>query len=182
MITFIIGAGAGREVKLPSGYELKKTIANLLDIRFELHEQTSGDITIVDALREISKQLSDNANISPYIEEAWHISKALPQAISIDNFLDAHKDNERLALCGKLSIVRAILQAERDSLLFIENKKSDSIPNFAKLEKTWLIPFFQILTENCTKLDLIKRFQELTIIIFNYDRSVEHFLFYALKN
>ncbi len=36
------------------------------------------------------------------VKEAWHIKDALPQAISIYNFIDAHKGNERLVLCVKI--------------------------------------------------------------------------------
>lgn len=180
MITFVIGAGAGQEVNLPTGYELKKAITSLLDINIKRADQLSGDFLIVEALRHLSKEKA--INFRYYFEEARHIFEALPQAISIDNFLDAHKGNDKLALCGKLSIVRAILQAERNSLLFISNKRSNSSLDFQKLEETWLIPFFQIITENCTKNQLIDRFKEINLIIYNYDRCVEHYLYYALKN
>ena len=41
--------------------------------------------------------------------------------------------------------------------------------------------FFQRLTENCSKDDLPERFKHITLIIFNYDRCIEYFIFHALK-
>lgn len=181
---YIIGAGASKEVGLPTGFELKSTIANLLDIRFEWNnDQKFGDYLIAQALKEhVREPNGRNGDINPFLKEAWHIRDALNLAISIDNFIDAHRDNESLSLCGKLSIVRAIIEAEQASLLYFKETRQDSNINFSALENTWLIPFFQSITENCTKEDLRERFKEITLIIFNYDRCVEHFLFNAIIN
>jgi hypothetical protein len=123
-----------------------------------------------------------SGDINPYLHEARHIRDALPQAISIDNFIDAHRDNDKISLCGKLAIVRSILDAEKRSLLYFERSRSGSNINFPRLEKTWYIPFLQLLTENCQKNELIERFKSITLIIFNYDRCIEHFIYYALQN
>ncbi len=40
---FVIGAGASKEANLPTGIELKDKISALLDIRFDWHDQKSGD-------------------------------------------------------------------------------------------------------------------------------------------
>jgi hypothetical protein len=94
-------------------------------------------------------------------------------AISIDNFLDAHKDNNKIVLCGKLAIARSILQGERESLLYFERQGINSTINFNSLEKIWHLPFFQLLTENCSENDLKIRFQSLTVMVLNYDRCIE---------
>lgn len=111
---FIIGAGASKEVNLPTGYELKQTISKLLDIRFEHWNQISGDRLIRNAFELITQQSDGReGDINPYLKESWHIRDALPLAISIDNFIDSQRDNEQIALCGKLGICRAILEAEK---------------------------------------------------------------------
>jgi hypothetical protein len=180
---FIIGAGASKEANLPTGIELKSEISHLLDIRFDNYKQNHGDYLITNALREHVKNPDGrNGDINPFIQEARHIRDALPLAISIDNFIDAHKENEKIALCGKLAIVRSIIKAERRSLLYLDEQRYDSTIRFSSLEETWYVPFFQILTENCEINDLKIRFQATTFIIFNYDRCVEHFLQQALKN
>ncbi|WP_027159932.1 hypothetical protein [Methylobacter luteus] len=182
---FVIGAGASKEANLPTGYELKKEISKILDIRYDDfgHRLDSGDYKIIGALDVLARQPNNRkGDISPYLCHAWHIRDALPQAISIDNFIDAHRDNDKIALCGKLAIVRSILAAEKKSLLYFKQERSESNINFSALENTWYIPFFQLLTENCTKDDLKERFKTITLIIFNYDRCIEHFLFCALQN
>jgi hypothetical protein len=125
---FVIGAGASKEANLPTGYELKSKISKLLDIRFSHgYQQTSGDYVITDALRRLVLNSDGRSgDINPYLHEAWHIRDALPQAISIDNFIDAHRDNDKIALCGKLAIVRSILDAEKT--VFFILKDQESIP------------------------------------------------------
>jgi hypothetical protein len=183
---FVIGAGASKEANLPTGYELKSTISSLLDIQFDSFgtKQKSGDYTIIAALRLLANQLDGNKThiINSYLHEAWHIRDALPQAISIDNFIDTQRDNDKIALCGKLAIVRSILKAEEKSMLYFERQRADSTINFRALEGTWYTPFFQFLTQNCSKNDLKERFKSITLIIFNYDRCIEHFIYYALQN
>jgi hypothetical protein len=106
----------------------------------------------------------------------------MPLAISIDNFIDTEKGNDRLALCAKLAIIKSILEAKRKSLLYINIPKGETTINFASLENTWYLSFFRTLTENCTAEDILERFSDITLIIFNYDRCIEHFLVNALIN
>lgn len=184
---FVVGAGASKEANLPTGYELKSQIANLLDMRYDDFGSRlkHGDATIAEALRSHTVQSDDRSNIddmNSYLVEAWHIRDALPQAISIDNFIDTHRDNDKIALCGKLAIVRSILAAEKRSLLYFEKERRDSTLNFNSLEKTWYIPFFQLLTENCVRGDIEERFKSITLIVFNYDRCIEHYICHALQN
>jgi len=180
---FVIGAGASKEVNIPTGDDLKQIIIRLLDIQQIVIDQLSGDSIISAALNEHVKKADGwvGDRIKPYLEAAWHIRDALPQAISIDNFIDAHKNDDKIALCGKLAIVRSILQSERHSLLFFNKHKSKNI-DYSALEKTWFIPFNQLLTENCCKDVIKERLKSLTFIIFNYDRCFEHFMYYALQN
>ena len=182
---FVVGAGASKEADLPTGYELKSQIARLLDMRFDRwgDRLEHGDYIIMRALKiHVRKPDRLNGDISPYQHEALHIRDALPQAISIDNFIDQNRDNDKIALCGKLAIVRSILDAEKKSLLYIERPTMDPNITFSALEKTWYTRFFQLLTENCGKGDLKDRLKSITLIIFNYDRCIEQFLYYALQN
>ncbi len=87
---FVIGAGASKEVNLPSGEDLKSQISQLLDIRFDAFgsELEHGDHQIVGALKLHVKQPNgQRGDIKPYVHESRHISEALPLAISIDNFI-----------------------------------------------------------------------------------------------
>ena len=185
---YIVGAGASSEANLPTGYELKEKIASLLDIRFERgYTQISGDSYIYNALQiyveklEIQKKEID-LYLQAYLHAARHIRDAMPQAISIDSFIDTHNDDKKIELCGKLAIVRSILNAERNSLLYIDNSNIYNRLNFSSLENTWYASFMMLLTENCTKENLSRRLKSIALIVFNYDRCIEHFLYNSLKN
>ena len=123
-LVLVVGAGASNEVKLPLGSDLKTQIANYLNIKFE-HGFTlvSGDESIVEALRFRARATDDGrGDINPYLSECRKIASAMPQAASIDNFLDAHSKNEIMIYCGKLAIARAILSAEKASSLSVDNR------------------------------------------------------------
>lgn len=179
---FVIGAGASAEAGLPTGDTLKDQISKLLYFKFDFHRLTTGDYHILEALKEISNDSDNTDDVNSYLNEARHISEALPLAISIDNFIDAHRDNTKIATCGKLAIVRSILDAERKSSLYFEYTGRSSNLDLTKIKNTWYIPFFKLLTENCTKDQLKKRLADVTLIIFNYDRCVEHFLINAIES
>ena len=89
----VVGAGASQEAGLPTSVELKISIARDLDIRFKLFEQNSGDRTIAAALQ------SRFRDINPHLHACWKIRDALPQAISIDNFIESHRRDEKVGFC-----------------------------------------------------------------------------------
>ncbi len=177
--TFILGAGASYELGFPLGDQLKGQIADLLNILFQHGSYpVSGDDQIVDVLRmRAADQGSRNWN--HLLSKAWQIRDALPGALSIDNVLDAHSSDQDLVYCGKLAICKAILSAERTSKLFGERRIHEATI-FQKVAGTYLIPFFQMLTEGVRKESIAEAFENLSVITFNYDRSLERFLPEAL--
>ena len=179
----IVGAGASKEAKVPTGNELKQNIANSLDIRFAHGvQQISGHPYIYNALREAIKRNGASASdIELYLRTAWRIRDAMPQAISIDHFIDAHQGDQKLELCGKLAIVQSILQAERNSSLFFEIEEGSRTLDYRSLEETWFNRFMQLLTENCRVNQLEQRLSTIAFIVFNYDRCIEHFLYHSLQ-
>ena len=182
--TFVVGAGASNEAGLPTGRELTATIAGMIDIKFD-HDltQISGDHVIYEALREhVRGEDGGDGDIYDYQQAGWFIRDAMPQASSIDSFIDTHQDNEKVKLCGKLAIVRSILAEERNSHLFFDDRNPDAKLNFESIEETWYNTFFQMLVVGCTKDNLRNLFNNVSFIIFNYDRCVEHFLFNAVQN
>ena len=106
----------------------------------------------------------------------------MPQAISIDNFIDSHAGEAMIATCGKLAIAKAILSAEANSSLTVDRRNVYKKLDFEKNAKTWFNGFFQLLTENCRVDDLPARLRSIGVITFNYDRCLEHFLFHSLQN
>ena len=180
----VVGAGASKEVGLPTGNELTDTIADKVDIKFrDFNEQFSGDCEITSALRFHARDVDGRpGDINSYLHACWRIRDAMPQAISIDSFVDDHQGDEMIELCGKLAIVRSILEAEQKSLLFFDPHQRNAKPNFNRLQETWYNSFMQLLTERCRKENIDQRLEGVSFIIFNYDRCIEHFLFHALQN
>lgn len=180
---YVIGAGASAEVGLPTGEELKERISELFDMRFGgFGTLESGDDKILEALKlHVIKTTGNKKNLQSFVDTARHIRDGLPLAISIDNFIDTHRDNEKIALCGKLAIVCSILEAENKSDLNFDRLKANANINFNSIADTWYISFFKLLTENCKKNELCDRFKDITLIVFNYDRCIEHFLYNALQ-
>lgn len=187
---FIVGAGASCEAGLPSGEALKQRIAALLDIRFPDHDgyQASGDERITQALRDHIRSANENS-INPYLQKAWRIRDVVPPAaISIDNYLDAHRGDKAMELCGKLAIVKAILDAEHDSL-FQKVEADEDMQDLWEIDQfdlralagTWYLGFFQMLTENIARAEIESVFDNVSIITFNYDRCIERFLPQALS-
>lgn len=176
---YIIGAGASHEVDLPVGNVLKDNIAQILRMQFEHGSFKDGNYDLYQAFRRHTGNNSKETN--EYLEACRHIRNSMPLAISIDNFIDSDRGNEKLALCGKLAIVDAILKAERISKLYFDRNRNNPNINFQELENTWYLPFFRTLTENCRCDELPKRFSNITLVIFNYDRCIEHFLHHALR-
>ncbi len=181
-LVLVIGAGASFEAKLPLGSGLKKRIADLLDIRYDLQRE-SGD-ALIDRAFHILLQQSDRRSegISPYLYASWRIRDAMPQAISIDNFIDAHRGDPLVEKAGKLAIVRSILEAEAKSSLAIHPSYTNNRLKFEAVQGTWFNSFFQLLTENCQFVNLPQRFARVGVVCFNYDRCIEHYLFNALQN
>lgn len=183
-LVLVLGAGASKEVSLPIGSELKAEIARLLDIRFEHGmRQESGDYRITEALRFIASKRQDLlGQINPFLHMCWRIRDAMPQAISIDNFIDCHAEEPMIATCGKLAIARAILAAEASSTLTVDKRNIYNKLDFARNSNTWFNAFFQLLTENCRLDALPERLRSIGVITFNYDRCLEHYLFNAIQN
>lgn len=183
-LVLVVGAGASKEVNLPVGAELRTKIARVLDIRYEDgYQRSSGDGTIDNAYRVLASATgSGRVDINPFLNSSWRIRDAMPQAISIDNFIDSHRNDERIAICGKLAIARCILAAEAASALFVNRQYQNQRINFSAVEGTWFNAFFQLLTENCQETEIDQRLGQVAIVSFNYDRCIEHYLHGALEN
>ena len=181
---FIVGAGTSKEAGLPIGSELKKSIAIAVDIRLERFTRMSnGDHFIFEAFRlAADKGPTHNDLVASSQRVGGHIRDAMPQAISIDNFIDTHSEGKEIEICGKLVIVRMILKAESDSALYSDQSRGNWPLNVKGRESAWFNSFFRRLTENCKPSDIAKRLSSVVLIIFNYDRCAEHYLYHALQS
>lgn len=171
-VTFVVGAGASKEVGLPVGTDLKDRIAKKLNLKFDFGSVVQGD-------PEVGQLVATRPNAGAFHEGAKQIRDAMPQAISIDNYLDARQDNQPLVECGKWTIAKCILEAERKSDIYFS--PPDSL-NFKRVATTWYNSLFQLLTQDVRRDGLGEIFDCVDIISFNYDRCIEHYLYHALAN
>jgi hypothetical protein len=174
---FVVGAGASAEAKMPVGSALKGIISTKLDLRFEAFARPvgKGDLAIFEALHR------KYPAVNTYLEACWRIRDGVVLSGSIDDYLDAHQDDAEAAVCGKLAIAKSILEAERGSNLFYERRNVNDSIDFQGLGNTWYPRFYQLLSQGVTKETLSSIFKYVTVITFNYDRCVEHFLCHALS-
>jgi hypothetical protein len=177
---FVVGAGASAEAGLPCGRPFRNVISTLLNMEFEDFRMQSGDKLIWDALKQHANQVGERS-MDPYFAAARRISGAMSQALSIDTFIDNNAGDQPIELCGKLAIVRAILAAEASSSM-IGLRAPHSGGMFASLEATWYPALWRLLVHRCTsKADFAKRLESIAMIVFNYDRCIEHYLFHSLQ-
>jgi hypothetical protein len=176
---FVIGAGAGVDVGMPLGDQLSHIIGEKLQIKFEEgNRQTGGDKLIMEAIRKHAADNQQNANL--YRQAAFSVAGGIAYSRSIDSYLHAHKDNKPLQVCGKLAIAQTILEHEKRSPLVVQ--KRHEFRNATKVNGSWLRDFVHGLQERIVvNENLGDIFKHLTIVNFNYDRCVEHFLFHAIQ-
>jgi hypothetical protein len=180
---FIIGAGAGKEVGMPIGSELSVEIARKLDIKHKDFgpELTSGDSEISAALRRIANAKGDNYN--EWRTAGTMVAAGIGYTRSIDAYLNAHKDNEKIKVCGKLAIAHSVLAYERLCALYVDPMSSAGFANRLMVERSWFSDLLYLMQDRIVASEnLDKIFDNLCVINFNYDRCVEQFLFYALQH
>jgi len=182
-ITFVLGAGSSFEVDMPTGEKLKSNIAAALTFKpDQFGRVTGGDDQIREALHQLEQGNQAAEERGRYGIAAGLICAGMPQAPSIDNFIDSHRSNPQVAEIGKLAIASEILKAERTSKLYVSPTNIYNKMDFHRLANSWFHSFWQLLTLNAQEEDLPERLQRVRVVSFNYDRTLEHFLFYSIQN
>jgi hypothetical protein len=178
---FIVGAGASYELGFPLGSELKDHIGKMTDFRFQGGSLLNGDAAMHEVLHSSYRRVKLDPNVAYQAGRA--MSAGLPLAISIDNYLEAHSTDEHAQIVGKLGIVRAILRAEGKTNLAVKRSRSGSRVDFSgtTLQTSWLTRLVRNLTEGVKREDTEGLFENVSFITFNYDRSLEEFLWWALQ-
>nr|WP_316640022.1 SIR2 family protein [uncultured Roseateles sp.] len=162
---------------------MKQKIADAIEYRVSSGQiERSGDDEILNAIRLAGAKLGERDPINSFLHKCRQIRDAMPQAASIDNFIDAHRDDQKITLVGKLAIARCILRAEQKSSMWVNRARGVNRMDFKPIDGTWYVALFRLLVENCQRQDIAERLSRLTIITFNYDRCIEHYLHEALIN
>jgi hypothetical protein len=166
---FIVGAGASAECGLPTGAKLKDLIRVGTDFRFG----QSGS----DDLLEILRHRYPNADIKKYVTGGQKLSSSIGTFPSIDEALHWWSSHQEIVELGTLAIAHYILDAESRSSLAAKG----GAVNLKDSERTWLATFMSMALSGLKQDAVSHAFENTTIINFNYDRTVEHYLYWALQ-
>jgi len=144
---------------------------------------THGDGLVASALQNHAQRANlGYPDPNPYFAAGRRIAQGMPLALSIDNFLDAHRGDSAIELCGKVAIVRAILNAERSSTLYTDVNRPSDLVRQESISDTWFNKFWKLVTEGCSFEQLLERAKTISFIVFNYDRCIEHFIVNAAQS
>ena len=77
--------------------------------------------------------------------------------------------------------MKSILEAERKSLLYFNRVNGEQTIDFDRIADTWLAKLMKILARNLPLQNVGQIFDNVSFIVFNYDRCLEHFLAHALQ-
>lgn len=186
----IVGAGCSAEFGLPVGYGLKDSIANELS-RVGQVDRSSGFIVVNSRAADEHLRWAIERSGQAVGDRNWPIianglADGIRHAPSIDNYLHLHRDDPAAVAIGKLAIAREIIRAEAYSLLDEDGVDLSEIK--AKLNHSNRSPYLWLEELVCHSMmdvprhDMGQIFSNLTIITFNYDRVIEHYLFHALQS
>jgi len=151
---FILGAGASQPFGYPTGRELRDNILTNL-----MSPHQANNICWKNRYDRFSKLGFTEKDISKFRDE---FSRST--LYSIDAFLENRPDFNEI---GKIAIADTLIPYEDEGRLFAT-------------EKNWYSYLFNRMIPGCT----FEKFAEnkIAFITFNYDRSLEHYLYNALKN
>lgn len=173
---FIIGAGASQGFGFPVGSELAKTIAGKFDINFEWDRLIKGSGAVYGGIKRAIPDITNQA----VFDLCHQIRKGLVHYDSIDDYVEA-ASSEGVSIAAKIAIFESISAAERTSSLakLGSHENSDRV---AALRDTWPAQLLRLALRGVKHSDISSLFDSISVISFNYDRALEHYLFWALKD
>jgi len=154
---FILGAGSSHPYGYPTGKELRTYIC----------DDFAGEIDGVFNRSGIEGRIAASTYQVDDFSKAFKNSNTR----TIDLFLSR---NQNYSEIGRLAIVLSLLRSERESTFGGGIKSPD---------QDWYDLLFHMMTHTLNRSDSYKSFEQnkVTFITFNYDRSLEHFLYMSLK-
>jgi hypothetical protein len=188
----ILGAGASMDYGFPSGKQLIQDIINFLDGPIYSLLPDEKQLCIAIALqRYYKKKFSREVGLQDCREKVKMFSNSLIQAspASIDDFMDKNRE-DGFDIIGKICIVLCISRYEKpDESFFLNRVEADpkhryynaSKPynKYLEIREGWYGYLWKKIYEGD---DIKTSTKKLTFITFNYDRSLEYFLYVSFKN
>lgn len=122
----------------------------------------------------VERRSQEQHILQAYATAGNELSEAVPSFISIDEALHYVSGNPYAVELGKCAIISNILKAEAASKLAFRNGVI-SLPSDG-----WLFEFFGMAISGLSKSEIGSAFNNVSIINFNYDRCIEHYIYHAL--
>ena len=171
--TLIIGAGANREIEMPDGPELLSKIAGGYEFERLNSEVKSRDLI---ALAQLFERVAPDLGMTndELVAGATAIRDATLVSTNIDAILEQYGHDPAVQAAGKLAIVYYTLQAESKSTLAAEPRAKDELP--LRGTENWLYQLGQLIVKGVPRAKADECFEKLSIVCFNYDRAIEHYL------
>jgi hypothetical protein len=111
------------------------------------------------------------------VQAGSDLAKTITTFPSIDEALHWWRARTEIVELGKIAVAHYILDAERRCSM----APQDDQINVANYWGTWLGSFMSMALSALERGEAPKAFEQVTIINFNYDRTIEHFLYWALQ-
>ncbi len=158
---FILGAGASTPYGYPTGKELRKYICKQLPSSIGNYIRHGDHPQIQVGKEKLMEELDVFTDV--FFKSS---------TFSIDLFLARNPSYEHI---GKISIIASILEKEKQS-----GFREDSI--FP--DRDWYSYLYHRMTQTLTDPEYFQQYEKnkVSFITFNYDRSLEHFLYESLIN
>jgi hypothetical protein len=180
---FVLGAGASCPYGYPSGSELRRLI---------LYNAGSNNGGLLDSYRNFKSNDLDPSKKHTKLQQIKQFIETFKGAVkSIDVFI---ANNPKFAPVGKYIIAFEIFRAEQESRFREEiQPEKEHLENHDNKKyvrgragfhgEDWYSYLFQRITDGLVGKDALPDFSNgnISFITFNYDRSLEYFLYDSLK-
>jgi hypothetical protein len=181
---FVLGAGSNLEHGFLLGSELKAEIKKIVGVTNTSGIRPEGNKFILSLLNYASGRTFWGLSDAEVHRAAAALHRGIETKPSIDEFLDLHSQDLTLVRLAKLAILWVILRREASSDLFVPPSRVTGSP-VQGVKVSWLAYLWHHLTKGIRKNDVERLFDkplnDVTFVTFNYDRSLEQYLFRMLQ-
>lgn len=176
--TLIIGAGANREIEMPDGPDLLAKIAAGFEFdRLNTDMKSRDLVNLANLFERVANSL--DLTYDDLVAGAAAIREATIVSTSIDAILEQYGHDRAVLAAGKLAIVYYTLQAESKSTLAEAPRAPGELP--LRGSENWLFQLGQLIVKGVPRAKAEECFEKLSIVCFNYDRAIEHYLPFVVQ-
>ncbi|WP_017995803.1 hypothetical protein [Rhizobium leguminosarum] len=179
---FVVGAGASAEFAMPVGSALMERIKrnSIYSIEYGRFKMVAeADLLFRHYTNMYNLDKKDDVDaLNARLEVMRDLVASIDMAESIDEYIYRHSHNPLVSEIGKLQVAHAIARAESDCYLRPDDFNASE--KFKALNNAWIYSFSKILMIGIRAEEIDRIGENITIICFNYDRCIEHYLEHAI--